>query len=425
MTNTLMLDVVLEVAAEDGHLPATSSRATSTTSTRPKRPRTASSQFVSAVVTAGLRGLLTREDVGHPGARLHERRSTSEGVLDERVSGEHLPRSARSRCVSTQLSRVGGRATGTTSSTPSSRNFAYNETVYASYVQQIAGRLALDLSGRYAHLNYQGQFVDPMQMTGRTSTTSSRSGATARLLPAQLGLPRASATRCCIAATPAANISPINDYLKQQVFVRARASRTNLRRCLRSAVGLWLSLRRWPRCPVARGRATRRQARRRRRSDEVSTPEDRVGIDDTFDVRVYGEAELSGTFRVATDGTVDYPLAGRLQVAGLRTGEIQQLLGQQAEGPVPQGSAGHRHRSRTATARRSRSSARSRKPGQVGYYPNMTIVDAIASAGGFTGIAAKNSVNLRREVARQDRDARLSRRRHQRRALSKRDGPAR
>ena len=38
------------------------------------------------------------------------------------------------------------------------------------------------------------------------------------------------------------------------------------------------------------------------------------------------------------------------------------------------------------------------KPGQVGYYPNMTIVDAIASAGGFTGIAAKNSVNLRREV---------------------------
>jgi len=29
----------------------------------------------------------------------------------------------------------------------------------------------------------------------------------------------------------------------------------------------------------------------------------------------------------------------------------------------------------------------------------MTIVDAIANAGGFTGIAAKNSVNLRREVA--------------------------
>ena len=38
-------------------------------------------------------------------------------------------------------------------------------------------------------------------------------------------------------------------------------------------------------------------------------------------------------------------------------------------------------------------------PGAVSYFPNMTIVDAIASAGGFTGIAAKNSVNLRREVS--------------------------
>ena len=38
------------------------------------------------------------------------------------------------------------------------------------------------------------------------------------------------------------------------------------------------------------------------------------------------------------------------------------------------------------------------RPGAVPYFPNMTIVDAIASAGGFTGVAAKNSVNLRREV---------------------------
>jgi polysaccharide export outer membrane protein len=38
------------------------------------------------------------------------------------------------------------------------------------------------------------------------------------------------------------------------------------------------------------------------------------------------------------------------------------------------------------------------RPGTVPYFPKMTIVDAIASAGGFTGVAAKNSVNLRREV---------------------------
>lgn len=46
-------------------------------------------------------------------------------------------------------------------------SFSYNENVYASYVQQIAGRLALDVSGRYSHRNYEGPFVD-MNQAGRT-----------------------------------------------------------------------------------------------------------------------------------------------------------------------------------------------------------------------------------------------------------------
>jgi polysaccharide export outer membrane protein len=131
---------------------------------------------------------------------------------------------------------------------------------------------------------------------------------------------------------------------------------------------------------------------------EVGPPEDRIGIDDTFDVRVYGETELSGTFRVATDGTIDYPLAGRLQVAGLRTGQIQQLLVTKLKGP-------YLKEPQVVVTVKDRNSQKISvlgqvvKPGQVAYYPNMTIVDAIANAGGFTGIASKNSVNLRREVA--------------------------
>ena len=133
-------------------------------------------------------------------------------------------------------------------------------------------------------------------------------------------------------------------------------------------------------------------------SDEVGVPQDRVGVDDTFDVRVYGETELSGMFRVATDGTVDYPLAGRLLVAGLRTGEIQELLVDKLKDKYlkePQVVVTIKERNSQKISVLGQVS----RPGQVGYYPNMTIVDAIASAGGFTGIAAKNSVNLRREVA--------------------------
>jgi protein involved in polysaccharide export with SLBB domain len=130
---------------------------------------------------------------------------------------------------------------------------------------------------------------------------------------------------------------------------------------------------------------------------EVGYPEDRIGIDDTFEVRVYGETELSGTFRVATDGTVDYPLAGRTAVAGLRTGEIQQLLvsklkDKYLKDPQVMVTIKDRNSQKISVL------GQVGRPGQVSYYPNMTIVDAIASAGGFTGIAAKNSVNLRREI---------------------------
>jgi polysaccharide export outer membrane protein len=126
-------------------------------------------------------------------------------------------------------------------------------------------------------------------------------------------------------------------------------------------------------------------------------PEDRVGVDDVFEVRVYSEPDLSGVYRIAVDGTIDYPLAGRLRVVGLRSGEIQQLI-------VEKLKAGYLKRPEVTVTVKERNSQKITvfgqvaKPGPVPYYPNMTIVDAIANAGGFTGIAAKNSVNLRREV---------------------------
>ncbi len=125
--------------------------------------------------------------------------------------------------------------------------------------------------------------------------------------------------------------------------------------------------------------------------------DDRLGIDDTFVVRVYGEPDLSGEYRVANDGTIDFPLAGRIVVKGLEVGELQKeiikrlkagyLLNPQVTVMVNQWNS-----------RKISVLGQVAHPGTVPYFPNMTIVDAIASAGGFTGVAAKNSVNLRREL---------------------------
>jgi hypothetical protein len=111
-------------------------------------------------VTAGLRGLLTEKtsavlSVGYMNSFYANGTSTS-GFLGSTFA--ELTGTVRL----TQLSRLvaGGRHDFLNSVIS---NFAYRDTLYLSYVQQIAGRLALDVSGRYAHLNYQGNIFDPAQ----------------------------------------------------------------------------------------------------------------------------------------------------------------------------------------------------------------------------------------------------------------------
>ncbi len=126
-------------------------------------------------------------------------------------------------------------------------------------------------------------------------------------------------------------------------------------------------------------------------------PEDRLGIDDVFEVRVFGEGDLSGTYKVSPDGTIDFPLAGRLRVAGLRIEQVQEVI-------VTKLKAGYLKDPQVSVMMKSWNSRKIsvlgqvQRAGSVDYFPNMTLVDAIALAGGFTPTADRNKVNLRREV---------------------------
>ncbi|MCG5053734.1 MAG: polysaccharide export protein [Myxococcales bacterium] len=130
---------------------------------------------------------------------------------------------------------------------------------------------------------------------------------------------------------------------------------------------------------------------------QLLPPDETMGIDDVFVVRVYGEEDLSGEFRISDDGTVDYPFAGRIQVVGLRSGEVQRLIADKLKDGYlknPQVSV----MVKEWNSRKIAVLGQVQKPGSVVYFPRMTIVDAIAAAGGFTPIAAKNKVTLRREA---------------------------
>lgn len=51
-----------------------------------------------------------------------------------------------------------------------------------------------------------------------------------------------------------------------------------------------------------------------------------LGPGDIFEVRVYQDKDLSGKYRVAPDGSIDFPLVGRVQVDGKTPSEVADLL---------------------------------------------------------------------------------------------------
>ncbi|HUE88536.1 MAG TPA: polysaccharide biosynthesis/export family protein [Vicinamibacterales bacterium] len=52
----------------------------------------------------------------------------------------------------------------------------------------------------------------------------------------------------------------------------------------------------------------------------------KIGVDDELKIEVFSEEELTGSFRVDSEGTISYPFLGRLPVAGLTVQEIGQLI---------------------------------------------------------------------------------------------------
>ena len=118
-----------------------------------------------------------------------------------------------------------------------------------------------------------------------------------------------------------------------------------------------------------------------------------LGPGDTFDVRVFGEPELTGTYRVDPDGTITYPLVGSIKVEGLQARAAAELLASK----LSQQFLRHPQVSifvRDQPSKKITVFGLVVKPGGYPFVQGMTVVDAITAAGGFTPLAKKNNVTI-------------------------------
>jgi polysaccharide export outer membrane protein len=128
-----------------------------------------------------------------------------------------------------------------------------------------------------------------------------------------------------------------------------------------------------------------------------------LGPGDLFDVRVFGEPDLSSTYRVGPEGTIDYPLVGRLMISGLLSTQVAALLREKLTAFV--------HAPQVSVLVREMNSKRVivygqvQKPGTFPYSDAMTVVQAISLAGGFTSMAARERVVISRRTKAQRQEA--------------------
>jgi polysaccharide export outer membrane protein len=124
-----------------------------------------------------------------------------------------------------------------------------------------------------------------------------------------------------------------------------------------------------------------------------------LGVGDVFEVRVFGEKELSGSYQVGADGTISFPFVGELIVTGKEPGEVaREITTKLRDGKFlnePQVSVFVQQ----TNSRRVSIIGAVAKPGTLQLAAGLTVVEAVSQAGGFTALASKDDTVVTRRVA--------------------------
>jgi polysaccharide export outer membrane protein len=119
-----------------------------------------------------------------------------------------------------------------------------------------------------------------------------------------------------------------------------------------------------------------------------------LGAGDSLRITVFGEADLSGTFKISDNGALVMPLVGQVKAQGLSIPELQKKLVSQLNVKAV--------KSPDVTIQIEEYRpffilGEVKNPGSYPYVPEMTVLTAVAIAGGFTFRASQDEVSVTRK----------------------------
>lgn len=122
----------------------------------------------------------------------------------------------------------------------------------------------------------------------------------------------------------------------------------------------------------------------------------RIGVEDVLEVAVWKEPQLSTTAPVRPDGRITVPVAGEIEAAGKTAKELEALLAQKLASRIASPTV-------TVVVKELNSSrvfvlGEVAKPGAYPMRGSMTVVQALALAGGMTEFADKDGIVILRKA---------------------------
>ncbi|MCG8424045.1 MAG: polysaccharide export protein [Proteobacteria bacterium] len=130
-------------------------------------------------------------------------------------------------------------------------------------------------------------------------------------------------------------------------------------------------------------------------AQQVYVEDTTLGPGDAFEVRVFRQDDLTGAYNVNSEGTISFPLIGVVEVRGKTPVEVEREIRERL-------AAGYLRDPQVSLLVKEYNSKKIsvfgqvRRPGTLPFTAGMTVVDAVAQAGGFAELARKNAVTVTR-----------------------------
>lgn len=149
---------------------------------------------------------------------------------------------------------------------------------------------------------------------------------------------------------------------------------------------------------AAGGQLTQKPARLSKAEKKRLQQAFQLDVGDVVRIRVFGEENLKGTFQVYPDCTILFPLIKRVKVCQRTPGDLRTEIAKRLHKDFLQTYPSVGVKVIQYNSKKIHVFGQVKKPGRFDYYPGLTIIQAIAQAGGFTSRASRNDTRLIRKV---------------------------